>query len=187
MLYIMRHATTEWNELGRLQGHTDIPLNEAGRLLALEKGRQYRDLPIDLCYTSPLLRARETARLFLSGKNIPIYTDDRLKEMCFGVCEGTEGYLSDPEGPLGDLFFRPGQYHTPPAGAESMDQLFARTGAFLEQVIKPLAASGKNILIVGHGAMNAALICSLKGLDREHFWDAGLERCEPMKFDGNCS
>lgn len=182
MLYIMRHATTEWNREGRLQGRTDIPLNEAGRLLARQAHQAYRELHFDLCYCSPLIRARETAELFLAGKDVPILTDDRLQEMCFGICEGTVGYLEDENGPLGDLFFRPAQYKTPPEGAESMDALFARTGEFLQDVIEPLMAQSKDVLIVGHGAMNAALICSLKGLGREHFWDNGLKSCVPMRL-----
>ena len=44
MLYIMRHGKTEWNSLHKLQGRTDIPLNDEGRLMALNACREYRDL-----------------------------------------------------------------------------------------------------------------------------------------------
>ena len=64
MLYIMRHGRTDWNEQYRLQGGTDIPLNEEGRRMAREAAETYRDVEFDLCYVSPLQRARETAELF---------------------------------------------------------------------------------------------------------------------------
>ena len=90
MLYIMRHGKTEWNELHKLQGQTDIPLNENGRKMAREAGKRYREIHFDICYCSPLIRAKETAELVLEGRAVPIVTDDRLMEMCFGEYEGIE-------------------------------------------------------------------------------------------------
>ena len=90
MLYIMRHGKTEWNELHKLQGRTDIPLNEEGRQMAKIAGEKYKDINFDVCYCSPLVRAKETAKLVLEGRNIPIIYDDRLKEMSFGIYEGME-------------------------------------------------------------------------------------------------
>lgn len=90
MLYIMRHGRTDWNERNKLQGRTDIPLNEAGRKMAEEAAAVYKNVPLDVCYCSPLARARQTAEIFLKDRNIPIITDDRLIEMSFGIYEGTE-------------------------------------------------------------------------------------------------
>ena len=100
MLYIMRHGRTDWNVRHKLQGRTDIPLNEEGRRMAEKAGEEYRDVPLDICYSSPLVRARETAEIVLSGRNIPILTDDRLREMSFGEYEGAENTFSDPECPI---------------------------------------------------------------------------------------
>lgn len=61
MLYIMRHGKTDWNALHKLQGRTDIPLNEEGRLMALKAHEEYKSWNIDVCYCSPLIRAVETA------------------------------------------------------------------------------------------------------------------------------
>lgn len=64
MLYIMRHGKTDWNAKHKLQGHADIPLNEEGRQMA-EKAREEYDGPVfDVCYCSPLVRAKETAEIF---------------------------------------------------------------------------------------------------------------------------
>ena len=89
MLYIMRHGKTDWNIQHKLQGRTDIPLNEEGRQMAKQAREDYLNIPIDICYCSPLIRARETAELVLQGRNIPILYDDRLIEMGFGIYEGT--------------------------------------------------------------------------------------------------
>ena len=87
MLYIMRHGRTDWNDRNKLQGQTDIPLNESGRRMAEEAAAKYADIPLDICFCSPLIRARETAEILLNGRNVPIRTDERL------LIEETEQYL----------------------------------------------------------------------------------------------
>ena len=72
MLYIMRHGKTDWNVLHKLQGRTDIPLNEEGRNMARKAADIYKDINFDVCYCSPLKRAKETAEILLEGRNIPI-------------------------------------------------------------------------------------------------------------------
>lgn len=93
MLYIMRHGKTDWNACHKLQGRTDIPLNDKGRMMAAEAGEKYADIHFDECYSSPLARAKETAEIFLKGRGVPVYTDDRLVEMGFGIYEGIENSL----------------------------------------------------------------------------------------------
>ena len=90
MLYIMRHGRTDWNDRHKLQGRTDVPLNEEGRRMAEKAAEEYRDIPLDVCWCSPLIRARETAEIVLRGRDVPILTDDRLREMSFGDYEGQE-------------------------------------------------------------------------------------------------
>ena len=182
MLYITRHGKTDWNKEQRLQGRTDIPLNEEGREMARRARDEYKDLHIDICYCSPLKRAKETAEILLEGRNIPIIYDDRLLEMCFGECEGRKNYFDDPDFPLHLLFNDPGNYTTSIGGAETFEELFHRTGEFLEQVVKPQLQQGKDILIVGHGAMNASIVCQVKDLPVSEFWSAGLAQCKFLKL-----
>jgi len=181
MLYIMRHGKTDWNERRKLQGRTDIPLNAAGRAMAGAAHKEYANVHLDVCYTSPLLRARETAEILLSGRNIPIIADDRLTEMSFGICEGLEDRSLKPDNPINELFHHPERYTAPVEGAESLDELFLRTGDFLRDVVIPQLDRRRDILIVGHGAMNSALICQMCGLPRKDFWSAGLEQCKLLK------
>ena len=105
---------------------------------------EYRDVHFDVCFCSPLIRARETADILLQGRNIPVITDDRLMEMSFGSFEGIENSFQIPDCPVNELFFHPDQYIAPPGGGENLDDLFARTGAFLEERVNPLLKEGKD-------------------------------------------
>ena len=177
MLYIMRHGRTDWNAMYKLQGGTDIPINDEGRRQAREAAQKYRDIPFDICYCSPLIRARETAEIFLEGRNIPIVYDDRLREMSFGMYEGTEQVFEKPDCPMYTMFKDPLRYKAQ-GGAESFEELFARTGEFLEQVAEPAVQEGRNVLIVGHGAMNTSIINRYRNIPLEHFWDTLSKNCE---------
>ena len=182
MLYIMRHGKTEWNALHKLQGRTDIPLNESGRQMAEEAAAEYRDIPLDLCYCSPLVRAKETAEILLRGRNIPIRYDDRLREMSFGDYEGVENSFSIPDCPINVIFQAPEKYTASVGGTETFDELFDRTGSFLREVIDPLLEQEKNVLIVGHGAMNLSIISQIRNLPRKEFWSTGIENCKMIRL-----
>ena len=177
MLYIIRHGKTDWNTRHKLQGKTDIPLNEEGRRMAEEAALEYRNTHFDVCFCSPLKRARETAEILLRGRDIPVQIDDRLAEMSFGSYEGQENSFDIPDCPINVLFFDPGNYTDPPGGAESLDSLFERTGAFLREKAFPLLDQGKDVLIVGHGAMNSSIVCQIRGLERKDFWSESIENC----------
>ncbi len=177
MLYIMRHGKTDWNLKYKLQGKTDIPLNDMGRQMAEEAHERYKDVHFDVCYCSPLIRARETAEIVLSGRDIPMIIDDRLAEMGFGIYEGTEHVFEKPECPVRELFFNPAGYKAE-GGAESLEELLKRTGNFLDEVAYPLVKEGKDVLIVGHGAMNSAIIGHVWHKPLEKFWETGIENCK---------
>ena len=182
MLYIIRHGKTDWNVLHKLQGRTDVPLNDEGRRMAEAAREEYRDVHFDICFCSPLVRARETAEILLRGRDIPIIADDRLAEMSFGVCEGLENSFGISDCPVNVLFREPEKYTDLPEGAESLEELFARTGEFLREKVDPLLAEGKDVLIVGHGAMNSSIVCQRKKLPVSQFWSAGIESCCLMEL-----
>lgn len=181
MLYIMRHGKTDWNVIHKLQGRTDIPLNNEGREMAKAASKECQKIHLDICYCSPLIRAKETAEIVLQNRNVPIIYDDRLKEMCFGIYEGTENSSQIPDCPVNVFFQNPAQYAAP-EGAESFEELFARTGSFLEEIITPALKENKDILIVGHGAMNSSIVCQIRDIPLERFWEAGIENCKLMKL-----
>ena len=182
MLYIMRHGRTDWNDRHKLQGRTDIPLNEDGRRMAEKAAKEYRDVPLAVCWCSPLIRAQETAEIVLRGRNVPIFTDDRLREMSFGDYEGLENSFSIPDCPVNVIFQAPEKYTASVGGTETFEELFARTGSFLREVIDPLMTQGKDVLIVGHGAMNLSIISQVRNLPRKDFWSTGIENCRMIRL-----
>lgn len=181
MLYIIRHGKTDWNEIHKLQGRTDIPLNEEGRQMARDAAKEYGDIHFDVCYCSPLCRARETAELLLEGRDVPIVIDERLKEMSFGIYEGVENSFAIGDCPVNVLFQHPEEYSPVPEG-ESLDELYARTGEFLREVVNPLLEEGKDVVIVGHGAMNSSIVCQVRNIPLKDFWSAGIPNCKLMKL-----
>ena len=181
MLYIMRHGKTDWNLRHKLQGKTDIPLNDMGIKMAREAKERYKDVNFDICYCSPIMRARETAALVLDGRNIPVIIDDRLTEMGFGIYEGIENVFDKPECPVWTLFFEPEKY-VAQDGAESLNDLIGRTKSFLEEIVYPGVGDGKDILIMGHGAMNSALIGQVRHTPVKDFWAEGIENCKLIKL-----
>lgn len=97
-IYFVRHGQTQWNARGLAQGSSDIELNTLGRAQALANGKRLAALlkGTDLArldfVSSPLKRAKETMEILREGLGLPKpgYTiDPRLKEMAFGVSEGT--------------------------------------------------------------------------------------------------
>ena len=87
-IYIVRHGETDWNGPRRLQGRSDIPLNETGIEEAKITGEALKDVPFAAAFVSPLTRTRQTAELLIRDRHIPVYRDERIIEMCFGVYEG---------------------------------------------------------------------------------------------------
>ena len=181
MLYIMRHGKSDWNAIHKLQGRTDIPLNDEGREMAKAAGSKYQDVHLDICFCSPLIRARETAQLVLAGRDVPVVYDERLLEMSCGIYEGTENSLQIPNCPINVCFQNPSQY-MPVEGGEGFDELFARTGSFLKEMVDPLLKENKDILIVGHGAMNSSIICQVRRIPLHRFWEAGIENCKLIRL-----
>ena len=176
-LFFVRHGETDWNLARRVQGHSDIPLNEYGRYLARETAKGLKDVPFDLAYTSPLIRARETAELILEGRNIPIMDDENIKELGFGIYEGMciSGEHKAPQTDEFNKFFTDTEHYIPAPGAESVQELLERTGKFLQELYRDRGIQDKTILISSHGAAITGLLNNIKGrLDVAQFWKEGV-------------
>jgi 2,3-bisphosphoglycerate-dependent phosphoglycerate mutase len=87
-LLLVRHGETDWNAVGRLQGHTDRPLSDFGRRQARQLAAELEDEPLDAIYTSDLSRARETAEIAGERLGLPVVLDPDLREKDWGTWEG---------------------------------------------------------------------------------------------------
>lgn len=178
IIYLMRHGETDWNRERMFQGSQDVPLNENGRELARVTSEALRDVPFEAIYSSPLSRARETAQILRRDREIPVTLDERLKEMCFGDAEGRRIADVRAQGPHPILDFMdcPGSYR-PALGAESFEELYARSAGFMENCIRPLEKQFKTILIVAHGAVNRSIVNPLAGVPVSDFWAVRMKNC----------
>ncbi|HEX6987913.1 MAG TPA: histidine phosphatase family protein, partial [Bacillota bacterium] len=143
-LFLVRHGTTDWNEAGRLQGQSDIPLNDQGRrdaAMAAQRLAEAGILPAAV-YSSDLARAVETARVIAARLGRPpVHLDARLRERFLGAAEGLT--RAEAEARFGHGLLDQA------AGAEPLDALVHRVDAAVDE----LAARhpGRPVVVVSHG------------------------------------
>ena len=77
-VFVTRHGQTSWNALGKIQGKTDIELNETGKNQARETGEAIKNEHIDIIISSPLKRAKETAQIINKNFNVEITAEGRV-------------------------------------------------------------------------------------------------------------
>lgn len=177
-LYMIRHGQTDWNKVKRLQGATDIALNEKGEEAARETAKGMEKIRLDLCFSSPLKRALRTAELICEGRNIPMIKESRIREISFGEYEGciygAEGYnVPDPD--FNDFFHKTEAYQVPPGG-ETVQELLKRTRGFLEDLKLREDLKNHNLLISTHGAALRALLSNIKGNEIRDFWEGAVHK-----------
>lgn len=88
IIHLFRHGQTDWNIRRRLQGHTDIPLNDEGRRQALQLQIFFAQNPVDVILSSDLSRAQETAHIANQILQAPFQTSPNFREVCLGEIEG---------------------------------------------------------------------------------------------------
>lgn len=176
-LFLVRHGETNWNKERRIQGQVDIPLNEFGRHLADETANGLSEIPFDVCFTSPLGRARETAEIILSGRNVEIIEDDRIGEMAFGEYEGKCCSKKGWELPESfQLFFCDPEHYEAPSDGEHFLDVKRRTGAFLQELYVKPEYQDANILITTHGAALASILNNIKEEPLGKYWGDGVHK-----------
>lgn len=140
ILGLLRHGQTDWNIDLRLQGSSDIPLNDTGRAQALTAAKAIDGQSWDVILSSPLSRARDTAEIVAVelGKTVVILPE--LIERSFGVAEGLDHTAWRK-------LYESGQEIQ---GLESLDDLRVRTNVLLSLIAENF--SGQRVLAVSHGA-----------------------------------
>ena len=163
-VYLIRHGETAWNEEGRCQGVTDIPLTEKGRCQARAVANALEHTPICRILTSPLLRARDTAAVNAQSHALSLESYDELKEWDQGRLEGLTGpelmqdhpgfferWLADPAG-------------TAPPGGEPLRAVQQRAWPILDRLRQHNELTGP-VVVVSHTLTTAVMLCAALGLD----------------------
>lgn len=136
-LLLARHGETDWNRELRIQGSSDIELNELGRRQAQLLAQELTDVELDAIYASDLRRARATAAAVAAAHGLEVRLDPRLRERSFGSWEGlTREDIAE---------FPPGSRHD----GESDEAVRERMLAAVAEIAA--AHPGEQVLIVSHG------------------------------------
>ena len=169
MIFIIRHGKTELNKASVLQGRSNYPLNDEGIRQAEEAAKMLESIEFDYVYSSPLIRAVQTAEIVAPYKEIQL--DERLIEMDYGRYEGTD-LRNMPEEIR--LFFCDFVHNPAPDSMEQLADVVKRTGAFLEE----LRNVKGNILISTHAIAMKGILEYLTPDSQGGYWS---------KYIGNCA
>ena len=170
----MRHGRTDWNDSHRFQGRTDIPLNATGLAQAEKAAARLKAWSIDVIYTSPMTRARETAAAIgaVHGKS-PVVLED-LAEVNFGAWEGL--FFEDIREKDGERLqeWLRNPFFCMPENAETWDSIRVRAERAKETI---LCSSGERVVVVSHGGVIRALFAVLLGFDPRTVWNIKTSNC----------
>lgn len=148
-ILLVRHGQTAWNALGRLQGHTDIALDDTGRAQARTLATAIGAAGVRTVWTSDLGRARETGEIVAAALGLPApRTEPELRERRFGVFEGLtrdECATHHPEAWQAWL-----ARTAAPPGGEPREEAVARLTRALERIA---AREEGPALVVSHGGV----------------------------------
>ncbi|WP_321999194.1 histidine phosphatase family protein [Bacillus pumilus] len=166
---LVRHGETDWNAAKRIQGRTDIPLNDTGKWQAEQTGLYLKDAHWDVVISSPLTRAKETAHLILKHIDAPLVIMDDFIERDYGDAEG--------------MSFEERQKLFPDKQYPNMEPLETIQDRMVEGIEKVRAAyPNQQVLIVAHGAAIHALLTTLAdehlGLENTRLVNACLNYVE---------
>ncbi|WP_336046721.1 histidine phosphatase family protein [Solibacillus ferritrahens] len=160
-LYLVRHGQTEWNIQKRMQGWKDSALTEQGVNNAIALGKRLEGVEFVAAYSSTSERTIETAKLIIGERNLPISTNENLREMYLGEWEGKtheEIKVSYPE-QYKNFGKKPALYE--PAGGETFEQLTNRAINVLNYIISEHESG--NILVITHSVILKSLLMHAKG------------------------
>ena len=157
-LLLVRHGETEWNKIHRIQGQSDVPLNETGEAQALAVGRALAaEKEIAAVWASDLQRAWKTAEAITAHHpDLTIQAEPRMRELYFGDWEGLYWQkLSDEDARLAEKWRQDASKVTPPAG-ESMIEMAERVGQVMADVCAQYPE--ETVVIAAHGGSIRAMI-----------------------------
>nr|XP_018681338.1 PREDICTED: uncharacterized protein LOC103983912 isoform X1 [Musa acuminata subsp. malaccensis]XP_018681339.1 PREDICTED: uncharacterized protein LOC103983912 isoform X1 [Musa acuminata subsp. malaccensis] len=211
-LILIRHGESLWNEKNLFTGCVDVPLTQKGVEEAIEAGKRISNIPIDMIYTSSLIRAQMTAMLAMTQhrrkkvpiikhneseqawkwsqihseetkkQSIPVITSWQLNERMYGELQG----LNKQE--TADRFGKEKvqewrrSYDIPPPDGESLEMCADRAVAYFKEQIVPQLLTGKNVMIAAHGNSLRSIIMYLDKLTSQEVISLELSTGIPMLY-----
>lgn len=172
-LYVTRHGQTAWNRENIVCGITDLSLDETGMEQAKETAQKLKDTHLDRVICSPLLRARQTAKLICEGRELPFSIDQRIREQNYGIYEGASrfdpGFLANKK-----------SFAVRYPGGESQMGTARRVYAFLEDIARQYPE--EDVLVVCHGGICRVIESYFHDMTNEEFFQFNMGNCEVREY-----
>lgn len=180
-ILLVRHGETDWNRQKRFQGWRDVPLNQTGRQQARFAAELLKPVQIDRAFSSPMSRARETAKIILNyHPRVSLELRHDLKEISHGSWDGlleSQVKLMYPE-QLRRWKEAPATAQLPEG--ENLQQVWERAIPVWQSIVKSTfeaSAIPKTVLVVAHSTVNKVILCHVSGKGLEHFWNFKQDNC----------
>lgn len=212
-LIMMRHGESKWNKRNLFTGWVDVPLSEKGIEEALQGGKEISHLPIDVIFTSTLIRAQMTAMLAMSrhhagkvpvvmhpgegkldewGKiyseqtkreTIPVFCSWELNERMYGELQGLNKTETAEKFGADQVKIWRRSFNIAPPHGESLKMTAARSIPYFNKQILPWLQQGKNVFISAHGNSLRSIIMELDSLNEEEVVHLELATGAPIVYD----
>ncbi len=169
-ILLVRHGETDWNRSGRIMGTRPVPLNQNGLTQVARLALQLTALTAPALYSSPVVRARQTADILAATLRVPVVEEPGLGEIGVGEWEGR--YWNDFEGdPARVNFYRSPEEARPPGG-ETLAEVQRRAVAAIEQAMSRSKAD--SAIFVTHADVIRTIVA--------HYLEASLQTMRHMQI-----
>lgn len=146
---LVRHGETEWNAIGRMQGHREVTLNRRGEQQANAVAKRLRNELFDVLYSSDLKRTMQTAKAIADVTHHKIYTDARLREWDLGILAGCTRSEAEAQHPEAYAIYRDSLVDAAVPEGESIRDRYNRVVTCLDALAK--RHPGRTLVVVTHG------------------------------------
>lgn len=172
-LVLVRHGETEWNKLGRFQGHFDIALNALGFAQAQETARAVAEWKHSAVYSSPLIRTMQVAQEIARLSGMPVIGVDGFKELSLGDLEGVTGRAMLNDWPEVYAAWRDDPATMAMPNGESLKDLQDRAWTSLVE-LEQAHAEDEALIVVSHNFAIRAMVGKVLGMSLSNFHSMSL-------------
>uniref|UniRef100_A0A0E0HMV5 phosphoglycerate mutase (2,3-diphosphoglycerate-dependent) n=1 Tax=Oryza nivara TaxID=4536 RepID=A0A0E0HMV5_ORYNI len=211
-LILIRHGESLWNEKNLFTGCVDVPLTPKGVEEAIEAGKRICSIPIDVIFTSSLIRAQMTAMLAMMQhrrkkvpiivhneseqahlwsqvyseetrkQSIPVITAWQLNERMYGELQGLNKQETADRFGNEQVHKWRRSYDIPPPNGESLEMCAERAVAYFKEHVVPQLTAGKHVMIAAHGNSLRSIIMQLDKLTSQEVISLELSTGIPMLY-----
>ena len=182
--FVVRHGETDWNKLGRFQGHTDISLNDRGLSQASETAVASEDWGYTAIYSSPLVRTVQVAEEIAKVTPMLVSQEPGLKELSLGDLEGVTGEEMRNDWPALFAAWRTEPEKMSMPNGESLGELRDRTWQVILD-IEQKHSSDDSIVVISHNFAIRSIVNELLGMPLAYFHRMSLNLASVCTFDSD--